>query len=202
MEVFRQIDPEAPLIVAEAVWQYSHHVLRGLLSHDGPILTVANWSGTWPGLVGMLNLNGSLTKAGRKYSTLWSEDFTDKFVRPQPRAAGSTRARSSTRPTTSRRWQNVKVPGEERRLGAALAEQLRREKAIMGVFDEGCMGMFNAIIPDHLLHPTGVFKERLSQSALYYETTQVADDEARAVRALDGSARHEVRHRHRTTPRI
>ena len=37
----------------------------------------------------------------------------------------------------------------------------------------------NAIIPDHLLHPTGVFKERLSQAALYYETTQVDDDEAR-----------------------
>ena len=74
-------------------------------------------------------------------------------------------------------------PGKERKLGAALAEQLQREKAIIGVFDEGCMGMFNAIIPDHLLHPTGVFKERLSQSALYYETTQVADDEARAVRA-------------------
>ena len=80
-----------------------------------------------------------------------------------------------------------------------MAEQLRREKAIMGVFDEGCMGMFNAIIPDDLLHPTGVFKERLSQSALYYETTQVADDEARAVRELDGRAGHEVRHR--TEPR-
>ena len=53
----------------------------------------------------------------------------------------------------------------------------------MGVFDEGCMGMFNAIIPDHLLNPTGVFKERLSQSALYYETTQVSDDEGSAVRA-------------------
>jgi L-fucose isomerase-like protein len=42
--------------------------------------------------------------------------------------------------------------------------------------------MFNAIIPDHLLHPTGVFKERLSQSALYYETLQTSDDEARAAR--------------------
>jgi hypothetical protein len=27
------------------------------------------------------------------------------------------------------------------------------------------MGMYNAIIPDELLHPTGVYKERLSQSA-------------------------------------
>src|SRR5208282_2914899 len=68
LEVFSRLDPEAPLIVAEAVWQYSHHVLGGLITHRGPILTVANWSGQWPGLVGMLNLNGSLTKAGVKYS--------------------------------------------------------------------------------------------------------------------------------------
>ena len=44
------------------------------------------------------------------------------------------------------------------------------------------MGMYNAIIPDELLHPTGVFKERLSQSALFAEMQQVSDDEARAVR--------------------
>lgn len=59
---------------------------------------------------------------------------------------------------------------------------MQREKAIMGVFDEGCMGMYNAIIPDELLHPVGMYKERLSQSALYYETTQVPDDEAAEVR--------------------
>src|SRR5690606_17265218 len=59
---------------------------------------------------------------------------------------------------------------------------LQARKTIMGVFDEGCMGMFNAILPDHLLHPTGVFKERLSQSALYYETMQTSDAEAQAVR--------------------
>src|SRR4051794_33745448 len=27
LEVFKSIPPDAPLIVAEAVWQYSHHVL-------------------------------------------------------------------------------------------------------------------------------------------------------------------------------
>ncbi len=79
MEVFRGIGRKAPLIVVEAVWQYSHHILHGLYTHQGPILTVANWSGQWPGLVGMLNLNGSLTKAGVPYSTLWSIDLTDEF---------------------------------------------------------------------------------------------------------------------------
>src|SRR5947207_7260031 len=79
MEVFRTLPPSAPLVVVEAVWQYSHHILPGLHTHRVPILTVANWSGQWPGLVGMLNLNASLTKAGVTYSTLWSEDFTDDF---------------------------------------------------------------------------------------------------------------------------
>ena len=89
--------PKRPVIVAEAVWQYSHHVLSGLITHRGPILTVANWSGTWPGLVGMLNLNGSLTKAGVKYSTLWSEDFTDEYFRDRACTTGSRRASARTR---------------------------------------------------------------------------------------------------------
>ncbi len=181
MEIFRTIDPKAPLIVAEAVWQYSHHVLHGLMTHQGPILTAANWSGTWPGLVGMLNLNGSLTKAGVKYSTIWSEDFTDDYFKTYLRdwlKSGSAKHKT----THVEKLKNIKIPSRERKLAVALAAELQKDKAIMGVFDEGCMGMFNAIIPDHLLNPTGVFKERLSQSALYYETTQVKDDEAQAVR--------------------
>ena len=77
LEVFAGLPPDAPLIVVEAVWQYSHHVLAGLRTHRGPILVVANWNGTFPGLVGLLNLTASLTKAGVEYSALWSVDFTD-----------------------------------------------------------------------------------------------------------------------------
>ncbi|MEN6495025.1 MAG: fucose isomerase [Thermoguttaceae bacterium] len=180
MEVFAGIDPNAKLIVAEAVWQYSHHVLAGLLSHEGPILTVANWSGTWPGLVGMLNLNASLTKAGKKYSSLWGEDFSaPEFAKNLKTWLEKGEVKHPTKHVT--KLKNVKIPSAERKLGEALAAQLAREKAIMGVFDEGCMGMYNAIIPDELLNPTGVYKERLSQSALYYETTQVSDDEAKTV---------------------
>jgi hypothetical protein len=175
MQVFSSLDTNAPVIVVEAVWQYSHHVLAGLTTHKGPILTVANWSGQWPGLVGMLNLNGSLTKAQVPYTTLWSDDFTDDYFTSRLKAwlAGEPVAHdlSHVRPLNS---------GDL--LGVDLAQKLKREKAIMGVFDEGCMGMFNAIIPDHLLNPTGVFKERLSQSALYAAMREVPEAEALAVR--------------------
>lgn len=181
IEVFRTIDPQAPLIVAEAVWQYSHHVLAGLTTHEGPILTVANWSGTWPGLVGMLNLNGSLTKAGVKYSTLWSESFTDEYFVARLREWLST-GTCSHDVSHAVPFETTRCEEGARAVGEQLAQQLLKEKAIMGVFDEGCMGMYNAIIPDDLLHGVGVFKERLSQSALYYETQQVDDQEAASVR--------------------
>lgn len=180
IEVFRNVDPDAPIIVAEAVWQYSHHVLAGLTTHRGPILTVANWSGQWPGLVGMLNLNGSLTKAGLRYSTLWSEDFTDSFFRTKLRQWLKT-GKVTHDLSHVRRLDQIKVPPKAAKLGGQLAEELRTQKAILGIFDEGCMGMFNAIIPDQALHACGVFKERLSQSALYHETMQTAEGEAIAV---------------------
>ncbi len=181
MDVFRTIDPSAKLIVAEAVWQYSHHVLAGLRSHRGPILTAANWSGQWPGLVGMLNINGCLTKAGVPYSTIWSENFDDAYFKEGIRAwirEGSIRHDDSH----VRDLVVSSLPPLEAQLGAALARQLRHEKAILGIFDEGCMGMYNGIIEDELLNPPGIFKERLSQSALFAEMRTVTDQEAQRVR--------------------
>lgn len=180
MEVFRNIPKDAPIIVAEAVWQYSHHLLQGLLTHQGPILTVANWSGTWPGLVGMLNLNGSLTKAGVKYSTLWSDDFSDEAFLKGLRSWLTIGSVTHATPHV-KAYEKAGVPADAEKLGTEFAKKFRDHKEIMGVFDEGCMGMYNAIIPDELIHKTGVFKERLSQSALYAKMLTVKDEEARAV---------------------
>jgi hypothetical protein len=181
MDVFRNIHPDAPLIVAEAVWQYSHHVLAGLRHHRGPILTVANWSGEWPGLVGMLNLNGSLTKMGVKYSTLWSENFQDDFFRKGLR---QWLRKGKIKHDTShvRKLDAGKLTEAERALGEALAQQLKRDKAIIGIFDEGCMGMYNAVIDDELLNPCGIYKERLSQSGLVAAMREVSNEEANAAR--------------------
>jgi hypothetical protein len=181
MDIFQSINPDAPLIVAEAVWQYSHHVLAGLRDHRGPILTLANWSGHWPGLVGMLNLNGSLTKAGIRYSTLWSENFTDEFflngIRQWLRDGVITHDTSHVRDWDGR------GDADAISLGRQLAAELKHKKAILGIFDEGCMGMYNAIIDDEMLNPSGIYKERLSQSALVAAMGQVSDTEAQACRS-------------------
>ena len=181
IEVFKNIPRDAPLVVVEAVWQYSHHVLAGLRTHRGPILVVANWAGDFPGLVGMLNLTASLTKAGVTYSSLWSADFTDEW------AVGNLKEWLASgrilHDQSHVRDLGALPDNDETQLGRALAEQIATEKAIIGVFDEGCMGMYNAIIDDELLNPLGIYKERLSQSALLAEMNTVRDEEAFMVKA-------------------
>jgi len=186
MAVFESIDRDAPIVVAEAVWQYSHHVLAGLRRHRGPILTVANWSGQWPGLVGMLNLNASLTKMGRAYSSIWGEDLTDAFANA---AIGAWLESGSVTHDTShvRDLDPARLPASASSLGRRLAGELAQRMAILGVFDEGCMGMYNAIFDDEHLNPAGIYKERLSQSALVAAMRLVTDAEARTAHAwLEG----------------
>jgi hypothetical protein len=130
MEVFRSIPRNVPLIVVEAVWQYSHHLLHGLYTHQGRILTVANWSGEWPGLVGMLNLNGSLTKAGVRYDSLWSVDFTDAFflnnlerwLQGHPVQHDTSHVKALS---------DFSLLPDAEATGVEVATQLRRDKAIM-----------------------------------------------------------------------
>lgn len=181
IEVFRDIPPEAPLVVATANWQYSHHVLPGLRTHRGPILTIANFAPEWPGLVGLLNLNAGLTKMGRDYSTLWTVDGTDELFLDGVR----TWVRTGRVEHDASHVRELALPdgGPEVELGRALAAQLVEDKAIIGIFDEGCMGMYNAIIDDELLNPLGIFKERLSQSALWAEMQTVPEQEAQEIGA-------------------
>jgi hypothetical protein len=180
MDIFMRIPPDAKLVFATAAWQYTHHVLPGLRTHHGPILTVANWSGQWPGLVGLLNLNGSLVKAGVPFSSIWSKDFTDSFFTSAISkwlATGTiTHDLSHVHPLDP-----TTLPPNATALGQSLAASLKHRKAILGVFDEGCMGMYNAIIDDELLNPAGIFKERLSQSALVAKMRTVTDAEAAAA---------------------
>lgn len=76
----------------------------------------------------------------------------------------------------------VIIPDRPVELSRILATQLQGEKVMMSVFDEGCMGMYNAIIPNPLLHPAGLYKERLSQSDMCAYMDEASDAEAQQVR--------------------
>lgn len=181
IDTINSIPTNAPLVVIISAWQFSHHVLAGLRDHSGPILTISNWDGQWPGLVGLLNLNACLSKMNIPYSTIWSENFDDEYFHEKIlqwlQDGKITHDNSHIRD-----FDPTKLNISEYSLGKSLSNQLKFEKVILGVFDEGCMGMYNAIIEDDILNSCGFYKERLSQAALVAEMQLVTNSEVIQVR--------------------
>lgn len=173
-DLFASIDPEAPVIVLLTAWQYSHHLAPSLAKHKGPVLLLANFDGTWPGLVGMLCMAGTLTSLGKTYSRLWSANFDDAFffggLESWLKTGSVTHdtsylhAVSASHPASQTpEWQN----------GIKVGEFVLRHKEIMGLFDSFCMGMINGVFPQKALVDIGMPMESLSQSALLVEMAKV-----------------------------
>ena len=173
-DVFAGIDPEAPVIVLLTAWQYSHHLAPSLAQHRGPILLLANFEGTWPGLVGMLCMAGTLTSLGKDYSRLWSVAFDDEFFYRSLGAwlkTGRIEHDTSYLHEIDRRHAVMATPAG--RLGAEVGRYSLQHKEIIGLFDTFCMGMINGVFPQKALADIGMPLEGLSQSDLLAEMALV-----------------------------
>lgn len=173
-DLFEAIDPDAPVIVLLTAWQYSHHLAPSLVHHRGPILLLANFDGTYPGLVGMLCMAGTLTSLGKPYSRLWSENFDDEFFNHgldtwlhDGAVSHSTGYLRDVAPT------HKLMATDAGQTGRQVGEYTLRHKEILGLFDTFCMGMMNGVFPQQALVKIGMPLESLSQSALLVEMAKV-----------------------------
>ncbi len=176
--VFSKIDPKAPVIVVLSCWAYSHHVSGPLQTHDGPKLLLANFDGTWPGLVALLNHSGTLDRLNVKHARIWSDAFLkdEYFMTKLAEWCGRGTCSHGTRHVT--KAEKLKVSPAARRFGKDLAADIRRERRIMGQLDPGCMGMLNAVMDPAKLGAAGLPIEYLNQSDLVAEMGLVSDEEA------------------------
>ncbi|MBW7998160.1 MAG: fucose isomerase [Candidatus Glassbacteria bacterium] len=184
-EIFARIPAEAPLVVAEAVWQYSNHVVYNLWEHRGPILVASNFDGNWPGLVGALGLESCLTRhrftenqAG--HSLIWSsEKFEDDNTLNKIR---QWLAEGKIDHDTShvRKFDRSDFDGCDGALdfGAMAADAFRSRPRLLGLYDPLCMGMINAAFDERDMVGTGIQLRRLNQSDLYARMLDVPRGEA------------------------
>jgi L-fucose isomerase-like protein len=177
-DIFSRIPPKEPIIVVLSTWAYAHHVSGALQSHDGPILLLGNFDGTWPGLVALLNHAGTLERLGVKHSRLWTEDFASDsyFMKKLGDFISTGRVKHSARHLTDA--SRLKFSSKAMKFGEKYAQTIRRERRIMGQLDPGCMGMLNAVMDPGMLGNMGMPIEYLNQSDLLAEMDLVSDEEA------------------------
>src|SRR3954452_9901470 len=65
-----------PMVGVFVHWTYAPHTVDGVVGKENPLLLASNFSGTWPGLVALLNTGASLESVGRSASRVWT-DATD-----------------------------------------------------------------------------------------------------------------------------
>jgi hypothetical protein len=109
MCVFAGIDPNAKLIVAEAVWQYSHHVLRTLEHRADPHCTTGRARRAWSAC----STQRLLTKA-RSTHPLEEDHSLNSWKLPWLKGG------NQARPSTSRA--EATRSAERTQVGQALAE--------------------------------------------------------------------------------
>jgi L-fucose isomerase-like protein len=173
-DLFANIDPDALVIVLLTAWQYSHHLAPSLAKHRGPVLLLANFDGTWPGLVGMLCMAGTLTGLGKSYSRLWSSEFDDDFffrgLASWLKTGQITHSTSYLHPVDASHPARL-TPAWG--IGQRVGNYVMQHKEIIGLFDSFCMGMINGVFPQKALVDIGMPLESLSQSALLVEMAKV-----------------------------
>ncbi len=179
-DILAKIPADAPVAIVLSCWAYAHHVCGPLQSHRGPIALIGNFDGRWPGLVALLNHTGTLARLGVKHSRLWSESFTGDayFMKKLGDWCAKGVCDHSTAHLTDAA--KIKLPAAADRFGEKLANDILRERRIMGQFDPGCMGMLNTVMDPAKLGACGMPIEYLNQSDLLAEMDLVSDREAQS----------------------
>src|SRR5262249_44912685 len=72
-EAIRHLGPvDEPMIGVFVHWTYGPHTCDGVAGKDNPLLLASNFSGTWPGLVALLNTGACLESINRRFSRIWT----------------------------------------------------------------------------------------------------------------------------------
>jgi L-fucose isomerase-like protein len=73
-EAIEKLGPiDDPMIGVYVHWVYGPHTTEGVVGKDNPLLLASNFSGQWPGLVGLLNTGACLASLERPFSKVWSD---------------------------------------------------------------------------------------------------------------------------------
>ncbi len=164
-----------PIAGVFAHWVYGPHTTEGVVGKDNPLLLASNFSGRWPGLVGLLNTGACLTSLNRKHSRIWTTaaDFSSD---PQFMAALDEWCRTGTvtYPTDGIRH-HAAVSEDAAARAARVAQGIREKRPLILMLGDTSMGMINGYFGPRLLAPYGFSEHKIDQAWIIDRGRGIAD---------------------------
>lgn len=170
-----------PLVGVFVHWAYAPHTCDGVAGKDSPLLLASNFSGTWPGLVALLNTGASLESINRPHSRIWTDaaDWTADaaFMERLDEWCSTGRIRYPE----DELHHSAAVSADAQAIGERVASEIRRRRVLALMLGDTSMGMINGYFGPRLLAKHGFSEHKVDQAWLPVRLKQVSDGRVEAA---------------------
>ena len=175
-QAIAQLGPiDDPVVGVFVHWTYAPHTVDGVVGKENPLLLASNFSGTWPGLVALLNTGASLESVGRAASRAWTDapDWTadSRFMERLDEWCSTGQIRYDTR--------ELHGSGAIALQAAATAEKvlaaIRQKRILALMLGDTSMGMINGYFGPRVLYKIGFAEHKVDQAWLIDRVKTVSD---------------------------
>jgi L-fucose isomerase-like protein len=175
-EAIHKLGPiDDPMVGVCVHWFYGPHTTDGVTGKDNPLLLASNFSGRWPGLVGLLNTGACLEMLDRRFSRIWTDnpDWTADatFMERLDEWCSSGRVDYSTRDLAY----HASIGESASAIARDVAAGFRRQRALLLMLGDTSMGMINGYFGPRLLHPHAFAEHKIDQAWIIDRGRRIAD---------------------------
>jgi L-fucose isomerase-like protein len=164
-EAIEKLGPvDDPMIGVCVHWFYGPHTTDGVVGKDNPLLLASNFSGRWPGLVGLLNTGACLESLGRRSSRIWTDaaDFTrDELFMARLEAWCETGRIAYSEADIA---YHAPVSREAANRARRVARGFRERRALILMLGDTSMGMINGYFGPRLLNRHAFTEHKIDQA--------------------------------------
>jgi len=164
-EAIEKLGPVSDPMVGVCVhWFYGPHTTDGVVGKDNPLLLASNFSGQWPGLVGLLNTAACLALLDRPFSRVWTDasDWTadDVFMERLSTWCSTGRIPYAEEGISY----HAPVSEEAAAVAKRVADEIRKRRALILMLGDTSMGMINGYFGPRLLARHGFAEHKVDQA--------------------------------------
>jgi L-fucose isomerase-like protein len=164
-----------PLIGVCVHWFYGPHTCDGVVGKDNPLLLASNFSGRWPGLVGLLNTGACLESVDRPHARIWSDapdlSADDVFMQRLEQFCSSGKIPYGEADVAY----DPEVSEQAEQRARRVADSFRKRRALILMLGDTSMGMINGYFGPRLLNRHGFTEHKVDQAWLIDRGRSIED---------------------------
>ncbi|MBL8720124.1 MAG: hypothetical protein JNL79_29325 [Myxococcales bacterium] len=173
-----------PMIGVCTHWFYGPHTTDGVVGKDNPLLLASNFSGQWPGLVGLLNTGACLEMLERPFSRAWTDAAdmsSDEVFMERLREWCST---GQIKYPEDEIAGHAPISADAAARARGVAAQIRDRRILTLMLGDTSMGMINGYFGPRLLTRHGFTEHKVDQAWIIDRGRRIDDKRIDAALAF------------------